>query len=84
MKYVGPNKVIRGRTAIVRDPVISKGEPEGMVMAQFDFLPEWESENRRDPTHTTGFRTDFYGYLCLGWHPFQKEDFEETKTADTN
>jgi hypothetical protein len=59
----------------VRDPIVTKGEPEGMVMAQFDYLPS--IAGLVDPTESTEFRQDPYGYLCHGWHPFQPEDFED-------
>jgi hypothetical protein len=63
-KYVGPNIALHGRTAILREPIVTRGEPEGMIMAQFDFVKGNEYE-----------RDGPYSYLCYGWHPFQREDF---------
>lgn len=75
MKYVGPNKALHGRTAIVREPSITKGEPEGMIMVQFDYLPSLR--HLVDPTESIEFKQDPWGYLCHGWHPFRPEDFRD-------
>lgn len=81
--YVGPNKAIAGRGAILREPVICRSEPEfdaaghPMIMAQFNYLPEWKDANPARPTDTDGFRSDPFGYLCHGWHPFRRSDFKE-------
>lgn len=79
--YCGPNKALTGRTAILRQPIVTKGEPltcgvtnKPMIMAQFDYLPS--IAGLIDPAETIEFKQDPYGYLCHGWHPFTVEDFK--------
>lgn len=67
MKYIGPNYLLYGKTALVREAVMSKGEPEGYWMVQFDFFPPLLREDGKGSA---------LNYLCFGWHPFEKSCFE--------
>lgn len=64
--YCGPRTELLGKTAVIREPIPSRDEPDDKIMAQFDFNGSGMNErNDGGP----------FNYLCFNWHPFDRKDF---------